>query len=78
MTLASIYMTTGQAASRLSVNRLTIQRWVASGRLSGERVGNVTLIPIVEVEAILRQHLLDDAVGTANRLAALQHYPPLR
>jgi excisionase family DNA binding protein len=52
MTLDEVYCTTGQAAKRLGVNRLTIQRWVKAGKLSGERVGNVTLIPIVEVERL--------------------------
>lgn len=53
--LAMMYMTTGQVALYLTVNRITVQRWLKSGQLSGERVGNVTLIPRAEVEA-LRLH----------------------
>lgn len=50
--LAEIYCLTGQAAVALAVSKLTIQRWVHEGQLTGERVGNVTLIPIAEVEIL--------------------------
>lgn len=51
-TLQEEYLTTGQAAAMLSVNRLTIQRWVTAGRLDGQRVGNVTLIVRKQVEEL--------------------------
>jgi len=47
--LSDLYVTTGQAAAMLHVNRLTILRWVQSGRLTGEVVGRITLIPRTEV-----------------------------
>ncbi len=50
MSLSEIYLTTGQAAALLRVNRLTVRRWVQAGRLSGQRVGNVTLIDRQQVE----------------------------
>ena len=50
--LSDIFMTTGQVARALSVNRLTVQRWVNSGVLSGERIGSFTLIPKGEVRAL--------------------------
>lgn len=46
----SKYITTGQAAAILYVNRLTVRRWVKAGKLSGWRVGNVTLLNKGEVE----------------------------
>ena len=49
MALKDLYVTTGQAAAILHVNRLTIQRWVKSGKLTGEAVGRITLIPKDEV-----------------------------
>lgn len=52
MNLSDIYMLTGQAAALLMVNRLTVQRWVKTGRLRGERVGYVTLIDKQQVEQI--------------------------
>ena len=50
--LSDIFMTTGQVAKALSVNRVTVNRWVNSGVLSGERVGPVTLIPKNEVREL--------------------------
>ena len=52
MSLRERYFTTGQAAVYLSVNRLTIRRWVQAGKLSGERIGLFTLIPRQEVEQL--------------------------
>ncbi len=49
-TLQEVYLTTGQAATMLGVNRLTIRRWVAAGRVRGQLVGNVTLIDRQQVE----------------------------
>ena len=52
MALQDLYLTTGQAAAVLQVNRLTVQRWVKSGKLSGELVGRVTLISKDEVHRL--------------------------
>ena len=50
--LQDIYVTTGQAAAMLHLNRLTIQRWVNAGKLTSQRVGYVILIDRAEVERI--------------------------
>lgn len=50
MALRDFYLTTGQAAAVLQVNRLTVQRWVKSGKLWGEPVGQVTLLRRDEVQ----------------------------
>ena len=52
MTLADRYVLTGQAATMLNVNRLTVQRWVRAGLLRGERGGYVTLIDRAQVEQL--------------------------
>lgn len=49
-TMQDSYLTPSQAAGILSVNRETVRRWVALGRLRGERVGNITLIWREDVE----------------------------
>ena len=50
--IISTYITTGQAASLLNVNRLTVRRWIKAGRLTGYRIGNFTLINKFEVEKL--------------------------
>ena len=52
--VADSYLTIGGTAAALAVNRITVRRWLQSGRLHGERVGKVTLIPKAEVEALAR------------------------
>ena len=51
MALSDIYLTTGQAGKLVGVNRLTVRRWVQTGRLTGERVGRQIL---VQREQLLR------------------------
>lgn len=53
--LADSYVSISQAASLLSVSRLTIYRWMKRGELTGERIASVTLIPKSEVLAIAKQ-----------------------
>jgi excisionase family DNA binding protein len=55
-----LYMLTGEAADRIGVNRLTIQRWAKSGRVRGWRVGTVTLLlrSDIERERTARQRAL--------------------
>lgn len=48
------YLTTGEAASLLSVSPITIRRWVKSGRLEGHRVGHLTVVRRQDVEAVLK------------------------
>lgn len=47
------YLTTGEAASLLSVSPITIRRWVKSGRLEGRRVGHFTVVLRGDIEAIV-------------------------
>jgi excisionase family DNA binding protein len=50
-------MTTEQAAERLQVGVVTVQRWLRSGRLRGVRIGGRRAgwrIPANEVERLLR------------------------
>jgi excisionase family DNA binding protein len=53
--LSHVYVSISQAASLLLVSRLTIYRWMKQGKLSGERIGSVTLIPKQDILAIARQ-----------------------
>jgi excisionase family DNA binding protein len=53
--LSDMYVSIGQAATMLSVNRLTIRRWIDSGRLRGEAIGKVTLIAKQDVLTIARR-----------------------
>ena len=52
MTLRDFYLTTGEAAAILQVNRLTVRRWVKAGKLWGEPVGQVTLLRKDEVHRL--------------------------
>jgi len=53
--LCDIYTTPGEASALLLVNRLTIRRWVKSGKLRGERVGSITLILKEDVQRIAQK-----------------------
>jgi len=50
--ISDYFYTVQQAAERLSVNRITIWRWLNSGRFNVQRVGRESLIPKWEVELI--------------------------
>lgn len=52
MQIADYFFTETQAAGLLGVSRITIYRWIKSGRLNIQRVGNVVFIPKWEVELI--------------------------
>ena len=52
--ISNIYITTGQAAAILNVNRLTIQRWVKAKKLTGHRVGHFMLISKEDVRNLLK------------------------
>jgi excisionase family DNA binding protein len=62
-----LYMTVTQAADLLGVNRLTIQRWVKDGRVSGWRVGSAFLVLRADInrESALRREALahDPIIG---------------
>jgi len=53
--LSGTYVSIGQAASILNVNRLTIRHWLQKGKLRGQRIGLVTLILKNDVSAIDQQ-----------------------
>jgi excisionase family DNA binding protein len=52
---SNTYVSINQAASILWVDRSSIRRWLKQGRLRGETVGNVTLIPKQDVLAMALQ-----------------------
>ena len=62
MSLQEIYVTAGQAATLLQVSRLSVWRWVKSGKLAGERVGKITLISRAEVEELALERQARESV----------------
>lgn len=55
MKITEYFFTEGQAAEELSVNRLTIWRWIKAGRFNIQRIGREVLIPKWEVELIRKE-----------------------
>ncbi|MEA3225832.1 MAG: helix-turn-helix domain-containing protein [Planctomycetota bacterium] len=47
-------LTAAQAATELQVLPITVQRWLAAGRLPGVKIGGVWRIPRGEFEKMLR------------------------
>ena len=56
--VAELFCTLTEAAEQLDVNRLTIRRWINSGKLQSQRIGGVVLIERSEVERPARQKLV--------------------
>lgn len=52
MKISDIFYTEKQASEVLGVNRITIWRWVKSGRLNAQYIGREALIPKWEIELI--------------------------
>jgi len=52
MQIIDYFYTEKQAARMLGVNRITIWRWIKSGRFNIQHVGREVLIPKWEVELI--------------------------
>lgn len=52
MQITDYFYTAQQAATVLNINRITIWRWMKSGKLTFQRVGNEVLIPKWEVDLI--------------------------
>ena len=52
MNISDYFCTESQAATLLNVNRVTIWRWINSGKFNTQRVGREILIPKWEVELI--------------------------
>jgi excisionase family DNA binding protein len=46
---------TADAAQRLKVTPRTIRRWLASGRLTGQRLGSILVVDDATVDAELEQ-----------------------
>jgi len=63
MKIAEFFYTEGQAAKELGVNRLTIWRWIKSGKFNIQRVGREVLIPKWEVDII---KFKDGRIGNGN------------
>jgi len=61
--IRTMYMTIGEATSYLDINRLTIRRWLKSGRLNGERIGHFTLILKDDVHKIAIQERMFASKG---------------
>lgn len=53
--LPDSYVTIGQAADLLLVDRSTITRWIKRGKLRGQKMGMVTLIFKNDVLALARE-----------------------
>lgn len=50
MNISNYFYTIQQSAEQLSVNRVTIWRWLKNDKFNIQRVGRETLIPRWEVE----------------------------
>jgi excisionase family DNA binding protein len=66
MALKDKYYTISEAARELNVTRQTISRWVASGKVYGERIGRETLIE----KKKLFEYKKDKLVGAAAKQIA--------
>ncbi|TRZ93079.1 MAG: DNA-binding protein [Dehalococcoidia bacterium] len=56
MQIADFFHTENQAAKQLNVNRITIWRWIKTGKFDIQRVGREVLVPKWEVEMIKTRH----------------------
>ncbi len=63
MALKDNYFTISEAARELNVTRQTISRWVANGKLAGEKIGRETLINKKDLFEEQRHQLTDTAAG---------------
>jgi excisionase family DNA binding protein len=57
MELREYFFTSGEAARILSINRITVWRWIKSGRLNVQRIGREVLVPKWQVELIRDERL---------------------
>ena len=48
-------MTVGKSASRLGIARMTLYRWIASGKVICKRVGGHIFIPVSEIERLKKE-----------------------
>jgi len=52
MKILDYFCTESQAAELLGVNRITVWRWIKSGKFNVQHIGGVVLIPKWEVELL--------------------------
>jgi excisionase family DNA binding protein len=55
MQILDHFYTESQAAKELGINRITIWRWIKSGRFNIQRIGKVVFIPKWEIDIIKSQ-----------------------
>ena len=60
--VARHFMTTGEVAALLGVNRLTVERWASAGKARAQRVGRLILIERESVREIAVQRGQADLV----------------
>ncbi len=62
MALKDTYFTISEAAKKLNVTRQTISRWIASGKIHGERVGRETIIAKEELHRVQHERVNEAAI----------------
>ena len=55
--IKDVFATKAEAAALLNVDVATIWRWIQSGKLSAEKVGNVVLIKRTDLSGIYRSNV---------------------
>jgi hypothetical protein len=60
--ITDVYVNIQQASLILSVNRLTIRRWLNQGKIHGQKIGTVTLLFKDEILAIAKER--NNSFGT--------------
>ena len=53
--LSQYYYTLSEAAQRLGVNRMTLSRWLKTGKIEAYRVGRKRMFPKWEIELLKEQ-----------------------
>lgn len=56
MEILDYFYTENQVAKLLRVNRITVWRWVKSGKFGSQHVGREVLIPKWEVDLYMSKH----------------------
>ncbi|MCP4536650.1 MAG: helix-turn-helix domain-containing protein [Chloroflexi bacterium] len=60
-------LTTDQIAEMFHVSPRTVFRWLASGKLKGIRIGNITRVRREDLEDFLQDHLTTKTKGNSQR-----------
>ena len=61
------FLTVQETADALRISIRTVYRWLAAGRLPAVRVGNVTRIRRVDLDAFVHAHLSEAPQPTVDR-----------